>query len=85
MLAIESFEEREWPGLLVVVRDATLSLSRAGGPVERMYSESALPAYFVLPGEVAVKSDVAQCVRPPRGLCCILLAVRCRSQIFALS
>jgi hypothetical protein len=35
MLAIERFGEQEWPGLLVVVRDSTLSVSRAGGPVER--------------------------------------------------
>jgi predicted nuclease of predicted toxin-antitoxin system len=35
MLAIERFDEAEWPGLLVVVRDSTLSVSRAGGPVER--------------------------------------------------
>ena len=35
MLAIERFPEDEWPGLLVVVRDSTLSVSRAGGPVER--------------------------------------------------
>ena len=35
MLAIERFGESEWPGLLVVIRDSTLSVSRAGGPVER--------------------------------------------------
>jgi predicted nuclease of predicted toxin-antitoxin system len=35
MLAIERFAEPEWPGLLVVVRDSTLSVSRAGGSVER--------------------------------------------------
>ena len=35
MIAIERFREEEWPGLLVVVRDATLSVSRGGGPVER--------------------------------------------------
>jgi len=36
MLAMERFEEGEWRGLLVVVRDSTLSVSRAGGPVERL-------------------------------------------------
>jgi hypothetical protein len=36
MLAIERFRESEWAGLLVVVRDSTLSVSRAGGPVERL-------------------------------------------------
>ena len=36
MLAIERFQEAEWPGLLVVVRDSTLSVSRFGGPVERL-------------------------------------------------
>ncbi len=35
ILAIERFDELEWPGLLVVVRDTTLSSSRAGGPVQR--------------------------------------------------
>jgi hypothetical protein len=35
MIAIDRFREQEWPGLLVVVRDATLSVSRGGGPVER--------------------------------------------------
>jgi predicted nuclease of predicted toxin-antitoxin system len=35
MLAIGRFRELEWPGLLVVVRDATMSTSRAGGPVEK--------------------------------------------------
>jgi predicted nuclease of predicted toxin-antitoxin system len=34
MLAIERFPELEWPGLLVVMRDATMSTSRAAGPVE---------------------------------------------------
>jgi predicted nuclease of predicted toxin-antitoxin system len=33
--ALEKFPEREWPGLLVVVRDATRSVSRSGGDVER--------------------------------------------------
>jgi hypothetical protein len=33
MLALERFQESEWPGLLVVVRDATLSVSRRGGPI----------------------------------------------------
>src|SRR5580693_735965 len=35
MRALERFQEREWPGLLGVVRDATLSVSRSGGDVER--------------------------------------------------
>ena len=35
MLAIGRFRESEWPGLLVVVRDTTMSMSRAGGPVEK--------------------------------------------------
>jgi len=35
MLGIERFKEADWPGLLVVIRDATMSTSRAGGPVER--------------------------------------------------
>jgi predicted nuclease of predicted toxin-antitoxin system len=35
MLGIERFNEADWPGLLVVIRDATMSTSRAGGPVER--------------------------------------------------
>jgi len=35
MLGIDRFSDTEWPGLLVVIRDATLSTSRAGGPVER--------------------------------------------------
>jgi predicted nuclease of predicted toxin-antitoxin system len=35
MLGIERFGGAEWPGLLVVIRDATMSTSRAGGPVER--------------------------------------------------
>ena len=35
MLAMDRFQEAEWPGLLVVVRDSTLSVSRAGGQVER--------------------------------------------------
>jgi predicted nuclease of predicted toxin-antitoxin system len=33
MRVIERFEEHEWPGLLVVVRDAAFSVSRAGGPL----------------------------------------------------
>jgi predicted nuclease of predicted toxin-antitoxin system len=33
--ALERFGEEEWPGMLVVVRDATLSVSRSGGDVER--------------------------------------------------
>ena len=35
MQAIERFDESQWPGLLVVMRDTTMSISRAGGPVER--------------------------------------------------
>jgi hypothetical protein len=35
MRAIERFEEDEWPGFLVVVRDAAFSISRSGGRVER--------------------------------------------------
>jgi predicted nuclease of predicted toxin-antitoxin system len=35
MRALERFQEQEWRGLLVVVRDATLSVSRSGGDVER--------------------------------------------------
>jgi predicted nuclease of predicted toxin-antitoxin system len=35
MIGIERFGDAEWPGLLVVIRDATMSTSRAGGPVER--------------------------------------------------
>lgn len=32
--AMERFQDVEWPDLLVVMRDATMSTSRAGGPVE---------------------------------------------------
>jgi predicted nuclease of predicted toxin-antitoxin system len=35
MRALDQFAEAEWPGLIVVIRDATMSTSRAGGPVER--------------------------------------------------
>ena len=36
MNAIGRFQDGEWPGLLVVMRDATMSTSRvAGGPVEK--------------------------------------------------
>jgi hypothetical protein len=35
MLALERVKENDWPGLLVVMRDATMSTSRAGGPVEK--------------------------------------------------
>lgn len=35
MLGIERFGAPEWPGLLVVIRNATMSTSRADGPVER--------------------------------------------------
>jgi predicted nuclease of predicted toxin-antitoxin system len=34
MHAVRRFEEQEWPGLLVVVRDTTMSTSHAGGPRE---------------------------------------------------
>jgi len=34
MNAIGRFQDAEWPGLLVVMRDATMSTSRAGVPVE---------------------------------------------------
>ena len=32
--ALRRFKQREWPELLVVVRDTTMSTSRAGGPVQ---------------------------------------------------
>jgi predicted nuclease of predicted toxin-antitoxin system len=35
MRAMEQFKEGEWPNLLVVMRDATMSTSRAGGSVEK--------------------------------------------------
>ena len=35
MHAMERFNEAGWRGLLVVMRDATMSTSRAGGPVEK--------------------------------------------------
>lgn len=35
MLALGRFQESEWPGLLVVVRDTTLSVSRSGGPIQK--------------------------------------------------
>ena len=34
MTALGRFQEAEWPGLLVVMRDATMSTSRVGGPVK---------------------------------------------------
>ena len=34
MHAIDRFSEAEWAGLLVVMRDATMSTSRSGGAVE---------------------------------------------------
>ena len=37
MIAMGRFQEADWPGLLVVLRDATLSVSRSGGPVEQMH------------------------------------------------
>jgi predicted nuclease of predicted toxin-antitoxin system len=36
LLAMSRFAVDEWPGLLVVVRDTALSLSRYGGPVEKL-------------------------------------------------
>jgi predicted nuclease of predicted toxin-antitoxin system len=33
--ALERFTDSDWPRLLVVMRDATMSTSRSGGPVER--------------------------------------------------
>jgi hypothetical protein len=33
--ALERFVDEDWPGMLVVVRDVTLSVSRSGGDVER--------------------------------------------------
>jgi predicted nuclease of predicted toxin-antitoxin system len=35
MSAIGRFRELDWPSLLVLMRDTTMSTSRAGGPVER--------------------------------------------------
>jgi len=35
MLASDRFQEQEWPDLLAVVRDSTLSVSRGGSSVER--------------------------------------------------
>lgn len=35
MLALGRFQDSEWPGLLVVVRDTTLSVSRTGGAIEK--------------------------------------------------
>ena len=34
MVAFARFPEPDWPGLLVVMRDTTMSTSRAGGPAE---------------------------------------------------
>jgi predicted nuclease of predicted toxin-antitoxin system len=36
VIAIERFGEKEWPGMLVVVRDAMLSVSRGGGSIQRL-------------------------------------------------
>jgi predicted nuclease of predicted toxin-antitoxin system len=36
MLSLERFQESEWPGLFVVVRDHTLSVSRSGGSTEKL-------------------------------------------------
>jgi predicted nuclease of predicted toxin-antitoxin system len=35
MHAVERFNEADWPGLLVVMRDTTMGTSRSRGPVER--------------------------------------------------
>ena len=35
MHALGRFHDTDWPGLLVVMRDATMSTSRGGGPVEK--------------------------------------------------
>jgi predicted nuclease of predicted toxin-antitoxin system len=35
LLALQRFTDSDWPRLLVVMRDATMSTSRAGGPVTR--------------------------------------------------
>ena len=35
MNAFGRFQDTEWPGQLVVMRDATMSTSRAGGPVQK--------------------------------------------------
>lgn len=35
MHAIGRFQESDWPGLLVVMRDSTVSTSRYGGPLEK--------------------------------------------------
>jgi hypothetical protein len=35
MLALARFQESEWPALLLVVRDTTLSVSRGGGRIEK--------------------------------------------------
>jgi predicted nuclease of predicted toxin-antitoxin system len=39
MHAIERIRDIDWPGLLVVMRDTTMSTSRAGGPVEKCEAE----------------------------------------------
>ncbi len=33
--AMEHIRDSEWPSLLMVMRDTTMSTSRAGGPVEK--------------------------------------------------
>lgn len=35
MRAMARFDEEEWPGLIVVIRDTTMSTSRGGGAVQR--------------------------------------------------
>ena len=35
MYAMEHIRDSEWPSLLMVMRDTTMSTSRAGGPVEK--------------------------------------------------
>jgi uncharacterized protein with PIN domain len=36
LLALSRFQAEDWTGLLVVVRDNTLSVSRYGGSIERL-------------------------------------------------
>lgn len=36
MVALSRFTDSEWPGMLVVVRDTTVSVSRGGGNVEQL-------------------------------------------------
>jgi predicted nuclease of predicted toxin-antitoxin system len=36
LIGMQRFSDRDWPGMLVVVRDATVSVSRGGGSVTRI-------------------------------------------------